>query len=178
MNKKELIIPLLVIGLTLLFAGVCVAVFLTNGKSKKWVARKIKIGGLLLTLTAASCNGGGGEVMCYSAVAHNYISFENIKEDNILEIMLDTGNVLKGHITGAQDSIYSYKVYTDKENIIQQGELIPVDGKFESLDESFKIELDENIMPGGYILDLFPSSVETQDDTYLIAQVNLLVKEE
>ena len=71
MNKKEIVIPLMVIGLTLLFAGICVAVFLTNGKSKKWVARKMKIGGMLLTLTAASCNGGGSGGDGVGGFSHN-----------------------------------------------------------------------------------------------------------
>ena len=129
MNKKEILVPIMVVGLTILFASICVAVFLSNGKSKKWVARKMKIGGLLLTLTAASCN-GGGEVMCYEMVATNNIWMENQGEKGI-EIMLDTGNVLTGHLNGAQDSIYSFKVTNESNQVLQKGELIAKDGKFD-----------------------------------------------
>jgi len=167
----------MVIGLTVLFAGICVVVFLSKSKSKKWVARKMKIGGLLLTLTAASCNGGGGEVMCYETVANNYIWLENQGENGI-ELKLDTGNVLNGHIIGAQDSAYSYRVMDESEKIVRFGELIPNDGKFDQSDESFKIELDKNLSPGNYSLDLFPASTEMQDSSYIASHINLIIKGE
>ncbi len=65
MTKKEIILPITVLGLTLLFAGICVAVFLTNGKSAKWVSRKMKIGGLLLSLTAIVQTGCHRNTLCY-----------------------------------------------------------------------------------------------------------------
>ncbi len=97
MNKKEIIVSILVVGLTVLFAAVTLAVFLTKGKSKKWIAHKMKLGGLLLTLTAVSCNGGGEEAMCYSTVATNSFSMHSNSENGI-EINLDTNNILKGSI--------------------------------------------------------------------------------
>ncbi len=65
MTKKEIILPITVLGLTLLFACICVAVFLTNGKSAKWVSRKMKIGGLLLSLTAIVQTGCHRNTLCY-----------------------------------------------------------------------------------------------------------------
>ncbi|NJO88519.1 MAG: hypothetical protein HC831_05800 [Chloroflexia bacterium] len=175
MTKKEIILPITVLGLTLLFAGICVAVFLTNGKSKKWVTRKMKIGGLMLTLTAASCNGGGGEVMCYETVAVNNIWMENQGEKGI-EIMLDTGNVLTGHLTGAQDSVYSFSVSDKNNQIFQRGELLANDGKFDQMNEIFTIKLDKSLSPGDYILHMFPTGVETQDSSNIISQMNLKIK--
>lgn len=177
MTKKEIILPLTVIGLTLLFAGVSLAVFFSNGKSKKWVARKMKIGSLLLTLTAASCNGGGGEVMCYETVAINNIWMENLGENGI-EIMLDTGNVLTGHLTGAQDSVYSFRIIDKNDQVFQKGELIAKDGKFDHLDDVFNIELDKNLEAGDYLLHMFPSSIETQDSSHIISQIDLRIKED
>ncbi len=177
MTKKEIILPLTVLGLTLVFAGICCAVFLTNGKSKKWISRKMKFGGLLLTLTAASCNGGGGEVMCYETVAVDNIWMENQGEKGI-EIMLDTGNVLIGHLTGAQESIYSFRVSDENNEIFQKGVLKPKDGKFDMMDEVFNIELDKNLDPGNYVLDMFPSSIEMQDSSHIISQVKLVVKDD
>ncbi len=174
MTKKEIILPLTVLGLTLVFAGICAAVFLSNGKSKKWVARKMKIGGLLLTLTAASCNGGGGEVMCYETVAVNNIWMENQGEKGI-EIMLDTGNVLTGHLTGAQDSVYSFRVSNKNNQIFQKGELLAKDGNFDQMDEVFNINLDETLSTGDYLLEMFPTGVETQDSSHIISQVNLMI---
>ncbi len=175
MTKKEIILPLTILGITLVFAGICIVVFFTNGKSKKWVARKMKIGGLLLTLTAASCNGGGGEVMCYETVAVNSIWMES-QGDKGIEIMLDTGNVLTGHLTGGQDSVYSFRVSDKHNQVFQKGELHSKNGKFDQMNEVFNIELDKTLSAGDYILDMFPTGVETQDSSHIISQVNLKIK--
>ncbi len=65
MSKNEAITPFLIAGLSVLFATICLMVFLTNGKSAKWVSRKIKIGGLLLGLTAIVQTGCGTNQLCY-----------------------------------------------------------------------------------------------------------------
>ena len=96
MDKKEILSPILIAGLSLVFIFISFAVFITNGKSKKWVARKMKIGGILLTLTAASCN-GGGEVTCYDVAETNSMWINNTTANGI-ELKLDTGNILNGSI--------------------------------------------------------------------------------
>jgi len=55
MNKKEFLIPFIFIGLSSAFLFISAMVYFSDGKSKKWVARKMKIGGLLLTLSFFSC---------------------------------------------------------------------------------------------------------------------------
>ncbi len=97
---------------------------------------------------------------------------------NGIEIKLDTGNVLSGHISGAQDSVYSFRVSDESNKIIQQGELTPKDGKFDKMDEAFNIELNKNIQPGTYSLDLIPTSIKMQDSSYAISHINLKIKDE
>ncbi|MDF1550453.1 MAG: hypothetical protein P1P88_21710 [Bacteroidales bacterium] len=177
MNKKEIVVPLLVIGLTILFAGICAAVFLSNGKSKKWISRKMKIGGLLLTLTAASCNGGGGEVMCYETVATNSIWIEGTGQNGI-EIKLDTSNVLSGQISGLDGTDFSFKISDSENKPLQRGNLIPNDGKFDQFYEAFKIELDKNLQPGNYLLDIFAAKIAAQDTVLAQNHLNLSIKNE
>ena len=177
MRKKEIIVPFLVIGLTILFAGICVAVFLSNGKSKKWVARKMKIGGLLLTLTVASCNGGGGEVMCYDTVAPNSIWLHDYNDKGI-EIKLDTNNVLIGSISELSGKEFSFAIKDSTDKKFQQGLLVPVDGEFNQSNEDFKIEIDKNLISGKYSLKLYASGIDGQDSTYAAHEVVLLVKDE
>jgi hypothetical protein len=52
MSKKELIFPFLAIGFVIAFITISTLVFLSQGKSKKWIALKMKTGALLLGLTA------------------------------------------------------------------------------------------------------------------------------
>jgi len=176
MTKKEILVPLLVVGLTILFAGVCIAVFFSNGKSKKWVARKMKIGGLLLTLTAASCN-GGGEVMCYETVAPNSMWIEGTRLDSI-EISLDTNNVLNGQISSLDGTDFSFRVSDTNKTVMQRGNLLPSDGKFDQFNEAFKIELDKNLQPGTYLLNLYAADISAQDSAYAQNQLNLVIKSE
>src|SRR5512137_794435 len=108
MTKKEYLVTIAIIALTAVFALVPVMVYLSNGKSKKWIARKMKIGGLLLTLTAVSCN-SGRQATCYDTEALNFMSLKNAME-NKLEINLDTGNILLGHILGRRSNEFSFSI--------------------------------------------------------------------
>jgi len=160
MNKKEIIIPFFVIGLTLIFASISFAVFITNGKSKKWVARKMKIGGILLTLTAASCNGGGGGVTCYDVAEINSMWINNTSQNGI-ELKLDTGNILKGSISTIDGKDFSFQVADSVGSKYQKG-LILLDS-ISNYSSSFKIELDKNLKPGKYKIKLFASNLASQD---------------
>jgi len=151
--------------------------FLSNGKSKKWISRKMKIGGLLLTLTAASCNGGGGEVMCYDTVEINSM-WMHANGQNGIEIMLDTNNVLIGSISETYGSEFSFAVIDKDENKIQAGNIIPVDGKFNDFRENFKIELNKNLNPGDYALKLFTTGIGGQDTISPRNNFKLIIKNE
>lgn len=175
MNKKEIVFPFLVFGLTILFAGISFAVFITNGKSKKWIARKMKIGGLLLTLTAVSCNNGGGEVTCYDTVAANSIWLDAQGEKGI-EINLDTNNVLFGRISGVQGTDFSFLLTDEKGQKIQSDDLIAMDGNFDNFDEPFKIVLNKNTLPGTYQLKLFAAPINSQDTMQPQNQIPVIIK--
>jgi hypothetical protein len=174
MEREDFYIPLFVILLSLLFAGISFAVYLTNGKSKKWVALKMKIGGLLLTLSAVSCN-GGGEVSCYDTVATNSMWFDAQGEKGI-KLNLDSNNLIFGRISAAQGSNFSFSLSDDQGKKVQSGLLLPVDGKFDAFDEAFKIEMDKNTTPGTYQLKLYAAAINSQDTIKPQTQIQLLVK--
>ncbi len=175
MNKKETFVPFLVIGLSMLFAFISIAVFLTNGKSKKWIARKMKIGGLLLTLTAASCNWGGGRVTCYDVAEINAMWINNTSANGI-ELNLDTGNVLNGTISSIQGKDFSFSVSDSLGRKYQKGSIL-----FDSLTnftENFKIALDKSLKPGKYTIKLFTTSQAGQDTIQPKREFDLIVKSE
>jgi len=175
MNKKELLVPFVVIGLGLAFAYVSFAVLMSNGKSKKWVARKIKIGGLLLTLTAASCN-GAGQVTCYDVAEINSMWMENTSQNGI-EIKLDTGNVIKGNISTIQGEDFSFQVSDSVGTNYQKG-LIRFEKDTVSYNEKFYIELDKGLKPGTYNLKLFDVKPAGQDSIQPKRNFRLIVKNE
>jgi hypothetical protein len=178
MNKKEILVPFIVIGLSALFAGICIGVFLTKGKSKKWIARKMKIGGLLLTLTAASCNGGGGGVeTCYTEPEPNYFRMR-VDSNNTIEINPDTSNVLSGQISQIEGTEFSFALLNEEQKRVQTGMILPKDGKFDAGEEDFKLELDAALTPGKYFLDLYDDALEVQGDRNPKRRVNITIKEE
>lgn len=173
MDKKEFIIPITFIALSLLFAIVSAAVYFSKGKSKKWVARKMKIGAILLTLSASSCEKGGNGplVTCYDPVIPNTINLDAYTSEK-LEIKLDTNNVLSGTIYEVTKSEFSFAVVDGSSTNVQQGALTPADGSFDSNTEVFSLALDTELTPGLYDLKLFDSNIAGQET----ANVNLSLK--
>jgi hypothetical protein len=176
MNKKELIAPFLLIGLGLAFTIICFAVFLSNGKSKKWLARKMKVGALLLTLNSvASCE--PFITTCYDMPAPPNSMWMNGMTESGIEILLDTSNVIYGSVEERQSEEFSFSIYSAENVKIQADTIIAVDGKFDNYSEEFKIELDTNILPGNYSLKLFDVSLERQAESTPRQEFNLIIKE-
>jgi hypothetical protein len=174
MNKKEIIIPFVAIGLALAFVLVSLAVFMSNGKSKKWIARKIKIGALLLTLTAASCTGGGGEVTCYEVAEINGMYINPTSNEGI-EIRLDTGNTIIGNISSIEGKDFSFQISDSLGTKFQKGILL-FDNDSVEYSKDFKVELSKDLKPGKYSLKLFDKAIEKQDSVEPKRSFNLIIE--
>lgn len=177
MNKKEIIVPLLVIGLTFLFAGICVVVFLSNGKSKKWIARKMKIGGLLLSLTAVSCNGGsgGGVETCYVQAMINDFELDAYIGQAV-EVNLDSSNVITGKIYEINGDKFSFSVFDKNESELQTGNILITDGNIDNNIENIHFKLNKELKPGNYYLKLYDVPIEVQKDSHPVRDYNLKIK--
>lgn len=176
MNKKETLIPFAFMALSLLFIIVCAMVYFSGGKSKKWIARKIRIGGLLLTMTVVSCN-GGRQVKCYDTALSNYMSINNKGEDAI-EINIDTNNVLVGTISGRHGDNFSFSIIDKSGKLIQRDFVLPVDSGFNTTYEDFKLAIDKKISEGQYQLKLYASSPKEQDTIQPQNEFILIIKHE
>jgi hypothetical protein len=174
MNKKEILIPFVFIGLSAAFVFICAMVYFSGGKSKKWIARKMWIGGLLLTMTSFSCN-NNTEVKCYDTVVSNYMGIcdEYGKE---IEINVDTSNVLKGYITGRYGKDFSFSISTNQGKLVQKDFVVPADSAFDTNNEDFKIAIDQNISPGKYQLKLYAATPKSQDTTQSSNEFQLIIK--
>jgi hypothetical protein len=174
MNKKEFITPFLLIGLGLVFAFISFAVFLSHGKSKKWVARKMKIGGILLGLSAIST--GTGCPTCYKPPYEPEHVIINQLNGYSIEIDLDTNNVLNGMIYDFYSSVFSFSIYDTSGLKKQTGLLIPSDGEFGDNNESFSLEIDTNLTTGNYWLNIYGCDIQSQVNQNSISEFNLLLK--
>jgi len=165
MDKKELSVLIVFIGLTVLFSVAAAALYFTRGKSKFWTAKKMKLGALLLTITAAttvpSCN--GGTTTCYdAAVLENEIRLDLSGN----EVDLKSAYEIRGKIEYRTSGTFSYLLENDSIKEIKIiGQLIPVDGTFNDSTEAFKIPLDKGLTVGNYTLSFYDTTVNEQSNS-------------
>jgi hypothetical protein len=177
MNKKDILFPFVFLALGGFFLFVSLMVILSKGKSKKWVTQKMKIGGLLLAISAFQNTGHAQQVTCYEPVSINDIRI-TAEYNNGYNINLKNGNILHGHISGRQSDNFSFSVSDESGRIFQKGEIEPTDGKFDNYSEDFILKLDEKLKEGKYILMLFTKSTKEQGPKNLNQRFDLLIKNE
>jgi len=175
MNKKELITPFAIAALSLIFVAVCFMVFVSGGKSKKWIAHKMKIGGILLSLSAIST--GTGCITCYDMPEPLEITINGSNGYDI-EIDLDTGNVISGTLYMKNMKDFSFNITDFDELEKQSGQLISSDGEFGQQTELFTLELDKTLAAGNYSLKIFDCKADLQENTYPFKQFYLKIKNE
>ncbi len=166
MTKNEYLVPVIVIVLTVVFAFVSFAVFLSHGKSSFWLSKKMKIGALLISLTVItqqSCI----VATCYDPVPPNYLEVDGINYNDTLNIDLQINNSIPGTIflnEGGKDFSFNITDST-KTDTIQRGNILPLDGIFNSSNEDFEIKVDTNLQSGIYCLNLFTADVLEQNQS-------------
>ncbi len=161
MNK--IVIPLAAIGLILMgiaFAIVSTIVFLSKGKSAFWINKKMKFGGLLLTLsslvglatTQTACVSD-----CYDepstftdTTTHDVPSLKQIETSDTIK--LSETNYIKGFIN-CHAIKYMYSLKDEEYNTLQSG-LLPIskDDLENYSEKHFAITIDSTIQPGNYNL--------------------------
>jgi len=170
MNKKETIIPIIVAVLTVIFVVISVAVFLSKGRSKFWLSKKMKIGALLLTFTAVtqhSCI-----TSCYDAVEPPNPRFR-IHESE-LNLNLDFDNSIYGKIEGVYGTEFSFNITdTLHTDTFQIDNIAAEDGSFDSGTEYFFIKVDKTLQNGTYFLNLYSEDKNNQSDYSDIYRLNI-----
>lgn len=164
MTKKELFFPVIFIGLSIVFVVVSIGVFASKGKSSKWIARKMKIGALMLTFSSiVSCDtADNNHVTCYDVPEMNSIWIEGATYQGI-NLRLDSQNVLKGTIGNRNSDKFSYSVSDSNHIKILSDNIKPKDGVFDSITENFELVFQKDIPKGNYILNLFLIEQTKQD---------------
>ncbi len=174
MSKKEIIIPIIVVVLSIAFAVISLAVILTKGKSKKWIKRKMKIGALLLTLNAFTPGSAQEiEVSCYDIAEENLM----LLKDNQTELTFDVKSqkTVEAYIDYRTGNEYSFCVFDAENNKIEDGKIVAADGKFDKWKEDVEITLKSHLKAGRYFLFLFdvPLNEQTKNNHKRKIQVDI-----
>jgi methionine-rich copper-binding protein CopC len=178
MDFRKLTIPMALALLAGLFLLVSAAVYFTRGKSARWVSRKLRLGGLMLSLMAVlqSCDPLGlsgvpedrePPYTCYMVAEPGIVTdlffLEGIA-DSTVTVNLPNGNKLKGEIRKRTQANYSFAVYKNDTTKVQIESVLARDGAYDEDTESFEIEINKELQKGDYIIRFFVTSAEQQPE--------------
>jgi hypothetical protein len=179
MNIKKLTKPILIIGLSIGFAIVGLGVYLTRGKSKFWISKKMLLGSLLISLTSVINQSCEERVIaeCYDPVPPNEIKLDNYDYFGKVDINIALENKITGILYDRSGEDFSFNITdTVGTDTVQVGDITPSDGKFDESTEDIYIEIDRNIPVGEYLLNLYITKQSEQD--YPVSTYRLNVRNE
>lgn len=160
MEIKKITLPIILAALSLVFIVTCVALYLHKGKSAKWVARKMKVGGIMLSLTAilSACDPtqvtDEPEITCYMVAPSNLIIVE-VDTTNTITLDLPNQQTIEGEIMSRISNKFCFTVLDSTERIVQKENITALDGTFDESQEKFKITIDKELAPGNYGLRFY-----------------------
>ena len=160
MNKRDLLVPFVVAGVAIAFVAVCALVIVTRNHPK-WVQRKLKVGALLLSLTAvASC--GDETVTCYVQPPSNVLEVEDQSAGETIPVDLATDDNLDATVAWRDGESFSYRITAPDGTELARGDLDAADGAFDENDEEFVIPLPTSMVAGSNTLEMFDVAADQQ----------------
>lgn len=151
--KKELYIPLILIGLSVAFVVVSFLVWITRGNDS-FLRKKLRIGAmiLLLTGTAVGCK---CEDSCYLIIADNQFFIEDQGIGGRIELDMSVTNKLIGQIRHRADEDFWYLIRKRNGEEMQRGNVEPLDGVYDDIHEEFEIQVRIDLATGEYELEFY-----------------------
>lgn len=165
----------MLIGLFVAFAVICIVVSIQKGKNAKWIARKMKFGGAILTITAIT-TGCPPMVTCYDPMPTNMFEFDSIDYTEAAIVAdLPTDTIITGKVYTPESEKYNFDITTQEQKVVCNGEVIATDGKFDEETEEFRITIDSKLDTGKYNLNIYNGTVN--DSTkHFVAGANLKIE--
>jgi hypothetical protein len=180
MEIKKITLPIILAALSLVFIITCVALYLHNGKSAKWVARKMKVGGIMLSLTAilSACDptqvNDEPEITCYMVASSNLIIVET-DSTNTITLDLPNKQTIEGEIMSRVSNKFCFTVLDSTERVVQKENISALDGAFDESEEHFKITIDNKLANGNYSLKFYNTDKDSLPE-YPIQKINLKIE--
>ena len=163
--KRDIWIMIQLGILFLVFGVVSILVYFTNGHNRRLLIQKLRIGAIIVSLTAViagGCTSINPPPKCYVPVITEdptlIIDLEPQKTTQ--KINISDNRIIKGQIPYRPDKKYSYRILNKQEQVVQEGEIKPSDKVLASVSVSFQIKLDENLKPGLYFIYFYDCEVE------------------
>jgi hypothetical protein len=162
MSKNELPVPVLAAGLAVAFIFVSAMVLLT--RHPRWIQRKLRIGALLLSLTAvASC--GDETITCYDPIQPQPNRFEVEQSyGGAISIDLNQTQTLSGTIHEREGEVFSYRLEDESGVEMARENITALDGAFDEDVEEFEIALPGTLAAGSYTLEMFTADLDAQSE--------------
>jgi len=179
MNElKKISIPVVLLVLSGAFLLVCLMVYFYKGKSAKWVARKMKLGAVIITITTVSTGCPTPPIItCYDPMPTNWFSFDSIDQTDYSVVAdLPSDSVLTGKVYQPDFDRYTYKIMVGDSQLVDKGNIVAVDGSFDASEEDFKMTINSAIDTGSYQLVIFSSDSNRGGDEFEVYQTRLKVK--
>jgi hypothetical protein len=176
MEIKKLIVPVILPVLFLAFALVCFMVWFHRGRSARWLARKLKIGGIIITLTTIS-TGCPPFVTCYVPVETNIFEFDKQQDGFNVTVDLPNDSVLTGKLHNSEGDKFAFTIAKNDTIDIQEGNVFATDGVFDQDPEDIKMTIDSRIDTGIYNLNLFREVImDDKTERYQVGQKRLKIE--
>jgi len=156
--KNLNIVPLTLIVLAVVFVAISLAVYFTGGKNKYFLSKKLKIGAMIITLTAVTNGCRIPVATCYEPAAVPRILSLQVEESiNEITISQDERS-LKFDIEYLYTTEMCYTIFQN-EDIISKGHCVFVNNG----DSDMEINMDENLPVGKYDLKLYHGKLSELD---------------
>ncbi len=159
-------------------------VYVSGGKNRSWIRRKLKLGGILISIATIGMGTTSCVVNCHAAQDDDLVLLAALQllQDQIIiidgseetesgyeiTISLSDSLSIQGRIENRTSDEFSYILLDGDGNVVQSSDLFPVDGTYDSSTEEFRITLDPSITVSDYTLKIYslsPGQVDVNTTT-------------
>jgi hypothetical protein len=154
--KKEIYIPLILIGLSVAFVVVSFLLWLSRGNDTL-LKKKLRIGALIISLSgiALGCWSERDCVSCYLVIPDNQFIVEDQNIGGGIVLDMSVTNKLTGKITHRADEDFWYLIRGQNGDEVQRGMVDPLDGAYDEPEEEFEILVRIDLATGEYQLEFY-----------------------
>lgn len=147
--RKYLVIPVVLLGLGMVFIVLSVILVLTKG-SDPVLRKKLRIGGLILALQGMAVQGAwpGPSRECYARAEPEFEAQE------MIEVNLTENPAVEALVRFGWGESFSYAIYSQGRQLVQEGDLPAADGKMDAEEEKVIINLDPALFSAGGLYTL------------------------
>jgi hypothetical protein len=172
--KKEILIPVIVVLLSIVFIVTCVIVYITKGNSY-WISKKIKIGALLLALSSTPLISRDTK-MCYIKQSPKITIESDQNNAAVYKINLKEVNKIAVKISYIDKNSFTFIIKNEKNKSVQKGNVIVTKEKDEKTRVKGYIILDKKLKSGNYTIYFFNSKKENIDESHYLNFKQILIE--